>query len=120
MSFGSRLKDVRINALHMQQKELAAQEGISAVVLSHYENDKREPSLDFIRSFCERNHVSADYLFELSDNLQHSAPISISPVVVSRDPLGDLLPGFREQAESYLAFLRQQQKAQVEAAKEEA
>ena len=44
------------------QREAAADFGISQALLSHYENDAREPKLGFVVRACDYYGVSADYL----------------------------------------------------------
>lgn len=117
--FGSRLRSIRED-LDLLQRDVASALRISSGAYSLYERNKREPSLSFIVDFCTHFNVSADYLLGLSDSLHPSSPISINPTIVQRNPLDDLTPDFREQAEVYLAFLHQQQAAQLESNKVEA
>ena len=46
----------------LSQRQAAAELGISQAVLSHYENDAREPKLDFVIKACEFYSVTADYI----------------------------------------------------------
>jgi len=46
----------------LSQRQAAAELGISQAVLSHYENDAREPKLDFVVKACEFYSVTADYI----------------------------------------------------------
>lgn len=46
----------------LTQTTASAALGISQALLSHYENDMREPGLAFINRVCDYYHVSADYL----------------------------------------------------------
>lgn len=46
----------------LTQTTAAAALGISQALLSHYENDMREPGLAFINRVCDYYQVSADYL----------------------------------------------------------
>ena len=46
----------------LSQREAAVGLGISQALLSHYENDAREPKLDFIVKACDYYNVTADYL----------------------------------------------------------
>ena len=51
----------------LSQREAAAKLGISQALLSHYENDAREPKFDFVIRACDYYNVSADYLLGRSD-----------------------------------------------------
>ena len=46
----------------LSQRRAAADLGISQALLSHYENDAREPKLEFVVRACGYYEVSADYL----------------------------------------------------------
>ena len=46
----------------ISQKQAAQELGISQALLSHYENGKRECSLDFLVKMSDYNGVSCDYL----------------------------------------------------------
>jgi len=46
----------------LSQRQVAADLGISQAVLSHYENDAREPKLEFVIKVCEYYSVTADYI----------------------------------------------------------
>ena len=52
---------------NLSQREAAAKLGISQALLSHYENDAREPKFDFVIRACDYYGVSADYLLGRSD-----------------------------------------------------
>ena len=63
----------RTLALLRQEKEIsqrkaAADLGISQALLSHYENDAREPGLHFVCRVCDYYNVTADYLLGRSPN----------------------------------------------------
>ena len=102
-----------------QQKELASAMHLSPARFSNYVNGHSEPSLNILTSICQTLCVSADYLLGLS-NISNLRRIDDKQFIVQHDPLGDLTPEYRQQAESYLSFLRQQQAAQLAASKEEA
>ena len=58
----------------ISQRKAAADLKISQALLSHYENDAREPGLDFVCRACRYYGVSADYLLGLSaDNTQSAS-----------------------------------------------
>ena len=46
----------------LSQRRAAADLGVSQALLSHYENNAREPKLDFVIKVCDYYGVSADYL----------------------------------------------------------
>jgi len=46
----------------LSQRQAASDLGISQALLSHYENDAREPKLEFIIKACDYYGVTADYL----------------------------------------------------------
>ena len=117
--FSDRLRAV-IELSGKQSKELAASCKISPARLSAYVCGKNEPSLEILSTICQRMNCSADYLLGLSDSIARQAPLSLSNTIVPRDPLGDLLPAYREQAENYISFLRKQQEDETSAAKEDA
>lgn len=55
------LKAVR-KARHLNQQKVAIDLNISREALSHYENGKREPSLDMLNKLSKYFNVSIDYL----------------------------------------------------------
>ena len=46
----------------ISQRKAAAELGVSQALLSHYENGKREPSLDMLNKMSHYFNVSIDYL----------------------------------------------------------
>jgi len=46
----------------LSQRFVAAQLGVSQALLSHYENDAREPKLEFVVKACDYYGVSADHI----------------------------------------------------------
>jgi len=46
----------------LSQRQASAQLGVSQALLSHYENDAREPGIEFIIKVCDYYSVTADYL----------------------------------------------------------
>jgi len=46
----------------LSQRQAAADLGISQALLSHYENDAREPKLEFVVRACDYYKVPADYI----------------------------------------------------------
>jgi len=46
----------------LSQRQAAADLGVSQALLSHYENDAREPKLEFVVKACDYYDVPADYM----------------------------------------------------------
>jgi len=46
----------------LSQRQASAKLGISQALLSHYENDTREPKLDFIIKVCDYYAVTTDFI----------------------------------------------------------
>ena len=46
----------------LSQRQAAAELGVSQALLSHYENDSREPRLDFVVKICDYYGVTTDYM----------------------------------------------------------
>jgi len=46
----------------LSQRQAAAELGVSQALLSHYENDSREPRLDFVLKICDYYAVTTDYI----------------------------------------------------------
>ena len=46
----------------LSQRQAAAELGVSQALLSHYENDSREPRLDFVVKICDYYAVTTDYM----------------------------------------------------------
>ena len=54
------------------QRHAAAGLGVSQALLSHYENDAREPKLDFVLKACQYYGVSADYILGRADTKERN------------------------------------------------
>ncbi len=61
MTFGERLKQIR-NKQGLSQNALAKKIGIAQYLLSFYENDKSQPTVDRIEWLCTALNVSASEL----------------------------------------------------------
>lgn len=61
MDFGTRLKQLRMNA-GLTQTQLGAQLGVTKSVVSYYELQERMPSPDVLIKLASVFHVSTDYL----------------------------------------------------------
>ena len=85
-NFAKRFKGLRTER-GLSQRRAAADLGISQALLSHYENDAREPKLDFVIKACEFYGVSADYILGRGKERSNAkAPL----VDVVRDVVGSL------------------------------
>ncbi len=73
MSFGSRLKELRLEK-KSSQKQVADSIGISITAVSQYENNSRFPNENMLRKICSYYKISSDYLLGLTD-VKH-APLS--------------------------------------------
>jgi transcriptional regulator with XRE-family HTH domain len=70
MSFGSRLRELRI-VKQISQKKLADEINISGNTISQYETDKRFPDESTLIRLCKYYEISSDYLLGLTD-VKHS------------------------------------------------
>lgn len=52
----------------LSQRQAATHFGISQALLSHYENDAREPGIEFIIKACDYYAVTADFLIGRSSD----------------------------------------------------
>ena len=64
VDFGSKLKELRINA-RLTQEQLGKQIGVTKSVISFYELQERSPSPDVLVKLAKFFHVSTDYLLGL-------------------------------------------------------
>ena len=64
------LKEIRKSRKFSQMK-VAMDLNISREALSHYENGKREPSIDLLNKMSEYFNVSIDYLINGEDFKKH-------------------------------------------------
>jgi len=62
----------------VSQRCVAADLGVSQALLSHYENDAREPKLDFVVKACDYYGVTADYILGRIDD-RAKQPLTIPP-----------------------------------------
>lgn len=63
---GNKLRELRTER-GLKAKEVAMFLEITERAYYHYEQDKRDPSIDIIKKLCRFFEVSADYLLGLSD-----------------------------------------------------
>jgi len=74
----------------LSQRQAAAQFGVSQALLSHYENDAREPGVEFIKKACDFYSVTADYLIGRTKERADSATILSAKVNEAVDLLEEL------------------------------
>lgn len=67
VDLGRKLKELR-NERHYTQKEVAARLGVTASVISAYENDIRLPSYSSLVKLAVLYDVSCDYLLGITEN----------------------------------------------------
>ena len=111
--FSKRLIELR-KVIKLTQLQMAECVNVSRTTYSSWEQGKSKPDLEVLVQLCKTFKVSSDYLLGISDS-RSQLSLEVQPSFVPRDPLGDLLPEYRQQAESYLVFLRQQQAAETAA-----
>lgn len=64
--FSKRLKELRLDR-KLTQIDVASAVGVSYGIISKWENSKRQPTLENIKSLSLFFNVSSDYLIGLSD-----------------------------------------------------
>jgi transcriptional regulator with XRE-family HTH domain len=74
MSVGTTIKFLRI-AAQLKQKDLADRLNVSTNYLSLIENDKREPSMSFLRSLASEMGIPLGLVFlEVDSNMSQASP----------------------------------------------
>ena len=112
--FAGTLKSLRLEK-GFSQRRAADELGVSQALLSHYENNAREPKLEFVVKVCDYYGVTADYILGRVDdrNIQplprpcgcDSAPRFISALCSIFEKLEDLSdPELYAAAVDYLAI----------------
>ena len=74
----------------LSQRQVASKLGISQALLSHYENDAREPKFEFVTDACTFYKVTADYLLGLTDERKTDAgflPDKVREIISSIEKL---------------------------------
>ncbi len=79
MSLGNKIKLLR-DTKNISQKELAEAIGVSDVMISMYEQDKKSPSLPTIIKLAKYFNVSTDYLLGAKIVKQDEIPENITAV----------------------------------------
>ena len=88
---------------NLSQREAASKLGVSQALLSHYENDAREPKFDFLIRACDYYNVSADYLLGRSDERNG---VSIRVFESVRDVVDELI-GLKSNEKNLFSKLEQ-------------
>ena len=110
-TLGDRLRAIREDQ-DVMQKDLAAEFGITHSALSRYEQNKREPPVDFIVAFCHYFNVTSDFLLGMSNDYRPPVNVSIPPTLLTRDPYADLSAEHRATLDAMADVFRQQEAAQ--------
>lgn len=84
MKLGDKIKKLR-EGKNISQKELAGELGVTDAMISMYENDKKNPSLDVITKIAMFFNVSTDYLLGTETMSDNELPKNIR--AVARDLL---------------------------------
>lgn len=71
IGLGERLQKER-QALHLSQKEVASMLGVSASIISNYENGERTPSIENLISLSRIYRCSIDYLVGIDKTSNNS------------------------------------------------
>jgi len=86
----------------LSQRQAAAELGISQALLSHYENNAREPKLDFVIKACEYYRVTADYILGRTNERRTGA----SRLSGQINEILDMLDKVKEEEAELIAKLR--------------
>lgn len=73
MKLGKRISQLR-GERQLTQGELASIIGVTRAALSHYENDRRQPTYDTLKKIAKYFAVSVDYVMEGADNNHQTPP----------------------------------------------
>jgi len=74
----------------LSQRQASAELGISQALLSHYENDSREPKLEFVVKVCDYYSVTTDFILGRTNERRDGATrlsATVSEIVDSLDEL---------------------------------
>jgi transcriptional regulator with XRE-family HTH domain len=64
----------------ISQRQAASELGISQALLSHYENDAREPKLEFVVKACNYYDVPADYMLGRTESRTNDTALLVESV----------------------------------------
>ena len=74
----------------LSQRQAAAELGVSQALLSHYENDTREPKLEFVVKICDFYSVTTDFILGRTNERGDGASILSARVNEIMDSLDEL------------------------------
>ena len=90
-AFAATLSNLR-HERGFSQRQAASELGISQALLSHYENDTREPKLEFVVKVCDYYSVTTDYILGRTNERGDSATrlsIQINEIIGSLEDIRD-------------------------------
>lgn len=93
MSFGNIIKDLRFDK-NLSQQTVADRIKISRSVLSQYENNLVEPTINVVRNLAIFFEVSASYLLELEDDFGTAVIQPTSEALTKEER--DIIENYRE------------------------
>lgn len=104
MSFGDKLKQLRINK-KVTQQQLADYLGVGRTSIAGYEAKKKHPDYDKLKLIAQFFSVSTDFLLEMPES-NESIKTEVT-LATHRTEYGEDLPEeAREELEGYLNYLR--------------
>lgn len=77
--FGDKLRDLR-EARNLKQVDVAKEIHINNKILSAYERNVCEPTIENLKILCDYYHVSADYMLSINPPEPTTATASIRPL----------------------------------------
>ena len=104
MSFGERLKELRIKN-KVTQQELADYIGVGRASIAGYETKKKHPDYDKLKLIAQFFNVSTDYLLEITDNCEYvDKNVTIA---THREEFGEDLPiEARKELDDFINYLK--------------
>ncbi|MGL5312921.1 MAG: helix-turn-helix domain-containing protein [Peptostreptococcaceae bacterium] len=104
MSFGERLKELRVKN-NVTQQELADYIGVGRPSIAGYETKSKHPDYDKLRLIAQFFNVTTDYLLEISDTL--SSINEESTIATHREEYGEDLPEeARKELDEFISYLK--------------
>ena len=104
MSFGERLKELRVKN-NVTQQELADYIGVGRPSIAGYETKQKHPDYDKLKLIAEFFKVSTDYLLEISDVCENS--YQNATIATHREEYGEDLPiEARKELDDFINYLR--------------
>jgi transcriptional regulator with XRE-family HTH domain len=93
MTFGERLKDLRIKR-GFKQYDLSDKLEMTRESISAYENGHAQPSIEVLIKLCDIFHVSADYLLGRDITVTSGQVNDIKPILDEMLELTDFIPRY--------------------------